>query len=585
MNNINKKLKSGFSFLLIILIAIFINGCAATKPIVYTPTQNPIRINPSSNTDLIAFSNVIFDVPTGSLVGAHHDGLAKVSQRSYYWEESLMYGNEKFTLIANEELRKTGYNVSGPTSTLFSTNDISQTRFILACKVVDLTLNTYAPLAGNYSESYLRISWELMDRYQNKVIFKFTTNGTGQVHGYKGINSAFEAFRSSIRNLLSTRSFVDAVLSTKASVAFEDWEKIEKNKNELIKYFDQNFEELNPIEGIWTSIEDNRYQIGIFKDHSNENRDYVATIIETQNPLWIPNQVKIEFLKTAYPTVYTTTYYMSDHSKQGTTSLVNEYGILEIKLRNQDGSPLESNFVKNYPENVEGSFSGSIGSTGKKIESSGSGLIISKAGLVFTNYHVVENKDEIDIYFPTIDKTFNANISLKDKNNDIVILRMSDFKYADLFSKEIPFKIEPSNVVKIGQEVFTLGFPLGEFLGTQSKLSTGIINSLYGIQDDPRLFQISNPIQPGNSGGPLFNKNGDLVGIVVASLNAKYFYENSSIIPQNVNFAIKGDYLLNLISMLPEENEFSKQRNSLSGKNLEKQVELITPYVVTIRAK
>ena len=90
-------------------------------------------------------------------------------------------------------------------------------------------------------------------------------------------------------------------------------------------------------------------------------------------------------------------------------------------------------------------------------------------------------------------------------------------------------------------------------MGDNSRFSSGRINSLYGIQDDPRLLQISNPLQPGNSGGPLFSSKGELIGVVVSSLSAKYFfYDNAGIIPQNVNFAIKISYLRNIFSMLPE---------------------------------
>lgn len=83
----------------------------------------------------------------------------------------------------------------------------------------------------------------------------------------------------------------------------------------------------------------------------------------------------------------------------------------------------------------------------------------------------------------------------------------------------------------------------------------------------------------------MFNNNGEIVGIVVASLNAKYFYENADIIPQNVNFAVKSDYVLNLISMLPEEQSIKKRQNRLIGLKLEKQIKEISPFIVTIKVK
>ena len=119
-------------------------------------------------------------------------------------------------------------------------------------------------------------------------------------------------------------------------------------------------------------------------------------------------------------------------------------------------------------------------------------------------------------------------------------------------------------------------------MGTKSRLSTGRINSQYGIQDDPRLFQISNLLQPGNSRAP-FNDNGDLVGIVVSGLNAKYFYENTGIIPQNVNFAIKASYLQSLISMMPEGDEVAKRKNSVKAGPMENQIEQLNSFIVQVR--
>jgi S1-C subfamily serine protease len=126
---------------------------------------------------------------------------------------------------------------------------------------------------------------------------------------------------------------------------------------------------------------------------------------------------------------------------------------------------------------------------------------------------------------------------------------------------------------------------LGDVLGKSPKFSSGNINSLYGIQDDPRLYQISNPVQPGNSGSPLFSEKGELVGIVVASINAKYLYEEADILPQNINFAIKSDYLINLLSMLPEGDKAIKRSTKLTGREIENQVKLLTPYILQIKAR
>jgi len=99
------------------------------------------------------------------------------------------------------------------------------------------------------------------------------------------------------------------------------------------------------------------------------------------------------------------------------------------------------------------------------------------------------------------------------------------------------------------------------------------------------VFQISSPVQPGNSGGPLFEDSGNLVGVVVSTLNAKLFLEHADTIPQNVNFAIKSDYLINLVSMIPEGELILKRDGTLAGEPLEEQVEALAPYIVTVCAK
>ncbi|TAL62637.1 MAG: serine protease [Bacteroidetes bacterium] len=432
---------------------------------------------------------------------------------------------------------------------------------------------------------YATIYLNIYNSNKDKI---FSSNGEKWSGGISGENSdarnalelAFDEFAKKYERFNPIYT-VDLLKQMKDE--FNDWEKIGLTESELKIKLSSYSSDLNPIEGIWSSIEDNQYRLGIIRETNNSKRDFVAFILETDNPLWEVKQVKIEFKSTAYKSVFSTTYFMSDHSKQGTTSFINDKGILEIKLKNpEDNSELNTAFIKNYPSTNEKSF---VDINKGNSQTSGTGFIISESGLIVTNWHVVENSNSIEVFFPQINKTFDATTVIKDSKNDIAIIKLTDFTFSKIFNNPIPYPISSSNIVKQGNKVFTLGFPLGNLLGQTSKLSDGIINSLYGIQDDPRLMQISNPIQPGNSGGPLFNSSGEIIGIVVATLNAKYFYENADIIPQNVNFAVKCDYLLNLSSMLPEDKEITQRTNKLKGLSLDKQVEIISPFVVRIRAK
>ena len=219
-----------------------------------------------------------------------------------------------------------------------------------------------------------------------------------------------------------------------------------------------------------------------------------------------------------------------------------------------------------------------------RLTSYGTGFFYSSGGLIVTNSHVVEDADTILIKSSQLEENYYASVIQNDTNNDIAILQILNNNVFNLF-ENIEHPIRLSDKVKVGQEVFTIGYPLGNILGNENRASFGRINSLYGIEDDPRLMQISNPLSPGNSGGPLLNLNGELVGIVVSGLNAKYFYENLGIIPQNVNFAIKIDYLKPLLNNIdPVLTQKNSTVENLPTK-VEDQIDYFKPFIVQIIAK
>mgnify|MGYP000079542758 CR=1 FL=1 len=129
---------------------------------------------------------------------------------------------------------------------------------------------------------------------------------------------------------------------------------------------------------------------------------------------------------------------------------------------------------------------------------------------------------------------------LKDKVNDIALLK------ANIETKGLT--VASSSTVNKGEEVFTLGYPLVGLQGQEQKATFGRVNSLSGVQGDIRYFQVDIPIQPGNSGGPLINKNGQVVGLVTAMLSQLNTLRKTGVLPQNVNYAVKSDYLIPLMS-------------------------------------
>ena len=165
-------------------------------------------------------------------------------------------------------------------------------------------------------------------------------------------------------------------------------------------------------------------------------------------------------------------------------------------------------------------------------KASGSGAIVTTDGYVLTAAHVVAHSNAVKVI--TSKGTRTAQIIRIDEANDLAVLKLEEGEYP-----AIP--IAPSRQVKLGQPVATIGFPNIELQGFSPKVTKGDINSLNGFGDDPRAWQISVPLQPGNSGGALIDESGSLVGVVVSGLSWKVINVTGSL-PQNVNYAVKSVY-------------------------------------------
>jgi S1-C subfamily serine protease len=111
------------------------------------------------------------------------------------------------------------------------------------------------------------------------------------------------------------------------------------------------------------------------------------------------------------------------------------------------------------------------------------------------------------------------------------------------------FKALPiaSATARLGEDVYAIGYPLTDILGEAIRVTNGSISALQGIEADPRYYQVSIPIQPGNSGGPVLNDHGEVVGVITAQLNAIGVARQTGSLPQNVNFAAKIGYVIPLI--------------------------------------
>ena len=163
---------------------------------------------------------------------------------------------------------------------------------------------------------------------------------------------------------------------------------------------------------------------------------------------------------------------------------------------------------------------------------SGTGFVVAR-DRVLTNRHVVEECGRLQLR-TTDGRTLTAALpTWMDPKRDLALLTVPGDP-----GPALPFR--QNAALRRGEAVVTYGFPLSGMLSSGPALTTGEVNALSGVEDNATLFQISAPVQPGNSGGPLLDRHGHVVGVVVSKLNAQRVAQTTGDIPQNVNFAIKG---------------------------------------------
>lgn len=327
-------------------------------------------------------------------------------------------------------------------------------------------------------------------------------------------------------------------------------------EDSIRNFLDQN--KIEDIEGIYKSYRaanDNSpsYKFGIIKKGKGL---FQAIIIESESSNWKKGEIKMILESTAIGDVYSVQYYMQDKSKVETFASSSN-NILKIDFANAKNANENaiSSFIKIYPFSSSGTGNIAVGDEDKTLTSSGTGFLISESGLLVTNYHVIESGNRITATNTENGKTFDLEVVQKDKINDIAILKIKTLEF--IFAN-LPYKLSTRG--RNGQNVFTIGYPLIDVMGDNQKVSNGIINSLSGIEDDSRYYQISVPLQPGNSGGALFDMKGNVIGITTATLNPQAV----NALVQNVNYAIKISLLQNLISQLPDEEQIQIENSESS---------------------
>lgn len=214
-------------------------------------------------------------------------------------------------------------------------------------------------------------------------------------------------------------------------------------------------------------------------------------------------------------------------------------------------------------------------SSDKSIRSTGSGFFFSSNGYIMTNQHVVDKADNfiVEINKGGNRRDYKAELVVEDKENDLAILKITDNQFVPL--PDLKYGFKENGQVDVGAQVFTIGFPHAlTGMGKEAKFTDGRISARTGYNSAINSFQSTIPVQPGNSGGPVFNEKGQLVGVINASIRNT----------DNVSYAVKLNYIRNLIELLPEKVD-QPGENRIADLPLEEKIKVLTDYVVLIKVK
>lgn len=335
-------------------------------------------------------------------------------------------------------------------------------------------------------------------------------------------------------------------------------------EEEVKPYIIQNSD---PICGLYEQIGDEGLRLAVIKSNDNS---YGILYCDDKNHFswWHPGDWKAMLESSATPGAFKGTWLMANKRANNDCFVTFDGTGMSTFISGE-----ESKFIKMFP-NANTSVAGNHSNDNASSQSAqnniwtGTGWALMD-NYVVTNYHVIEGAKSIAIKGVNGDyvNSHSATVIASDKFNDLAILKLNN---GIINSESIPYSVVTSTA-EVGEEIFVLGYPMTSTMGDEIKLTTGVVSSRTGFQGDVSIYQISAPIQPGNSGGPLFDSNGNVIGIVSAKHQGA----------ENVGYAIKTSYLKNLMESVITDNVFPKT-NRYSSSNLSGKVKAAKSFVYYI---
>lgn len=322
------------------------------------------------------------------------------------------------------------------------------------------------------------------------------------------------------------------------------------------------------LEGIYEKVmlkvpNRNKYEIGVVRDATN-NYDIIYLSGASNFKDWKSGEKLGKIHPTGTTNFYKVSWYLPNKTLDENVYLaIDSKNMLHLSFASEDDHVYQ--YFKVFPKNDL------IPVKKKEMISSGSSVAISPDGYLLTNFHVIEGGRNIQVETKEngVPKTYNAVVMNKDEVLDVAVLKIDDPSFKGL--PKIPFSLRTS-LAEVGQKIFTLGYPLTSTMGTEMKLTDGIISANTGYKGDVSTYQVSAPVQPGSSGGPLFDMEGNLVGIIKAKHSKA----------ENATYAVKSRNVLNLIELLPNKVVLPQQ-GDLKGMSLQNQVKNLQRFVFWVK--
>ena len=186
----------------------------------------------------------------------------------------------------------------------------------------------------------------------------------------------------------------------------------------------------------------------------------------------------------------------------------------------------------------------------------GAGIVVSADGLILTNHHVAQDCDSISVLEGGHERA-RATVLGTDLGNDLALLRTErTFPAAATFRRAAP--------LQAGEAVTVVGYPLANILGFEPNVAFGYVSATGGLRGDSTRFQISAPIHKGNSGGPILDQGGQVIGIVTSKLDALAVQKRTGDLPQNISFGVRGEVAQTFL-----ERNSAAFRSGAAGAKLE----------------